>query len=53
METLERKKDLCRAWFQAELTDEDRSWLAGHIQLAGQEVPTQDISWITMEWVRA
>jgi len=48
----EREKDLCRIWFQSGLTDEDRDWLREHLELAGSEVPSYDISWIELEWTR-
>lgn len=48
----EQEKALCIAWFQPDLTDEDRSWLAGHLELIGQKPPKVDTSWMTMESIR-
>lgn len=45
----EREQRWCEAWFQADLTEEDRDWLRKHIELAGARVPEVDISWISFE----
>jgi hypothetical protein len=46
------ERELCRAWFAPELTDDDRAWLQAHLELAGRRPPHVDISWIRMETVR-
>jgi len=43
---------LCAAWFQPDLTEEDRDWLRRHIELGGQQVPEVDTSWIEMDYCR-
>jgi hypothetical protein len=45
----EREKAVCAAWFQPDLTDEDRAWLRKQFEIAGLKIPTVDISWVEME----
>lgn len=45
----EREKAICAAWFQPDLTDEDRAWLRKHFELAEIRIPTVDVSWLEME----
>ena len=49
MTEYEREVELCRIWFNSHLTDEDRDWLRGHLDLADVHVPVVDISWVQME----
>lgn len=46
------ERELCRAWFQDGLTDDDRAWLQAHLELAGRRPPHVDTSWIRMATVR-
>lgn len=43
--------ELCKAWFNPFLLEEDRIWLRKHFELANAAIPTADVSWITVEFV--
>ena len=49
---MDAEQRLCAAWFQPDLTEEDRDWLRRHIELGGQQVPEVDTSWIEMDYCR-
>lgn len=46
-----RELELHRAWFNPDLTDDDREWLRRNLKLAEVEPPEVDLSWITVEGV--
>jgi hypothetical protein len=43
--------ELCKAWFNPYLLEEDRIWLLKHLKFANVSIPTVDISWITVEFI--
>jgi len=51
-EDLQRIQDVCSAYFNPSLTDDDRAWVAKHLELCGQPIPEIDVSWITWEKIR-
>jgi len=48
-EDLKRIQDVCKAYFNPSLTDDDRAWIAKQLELCGQPIPEIDVSWMNWE----